>query len=251
MNDSQTVQRAAHRYATAGIPVLPVSGKVPLTPRGLTDATTQASKLGFWFRNYAGAGVAIACGHELRSGGHLLILDVDVRHDGDSSVEELEAVNGELPTTWTVRTPSGGWHYYYRSQEPAQTRHGFRPGLDLQGIGVYCVAPPSPGYSVETQAPLAPVPDWLLEVARDDSPGKLAPAVGSKIPKGRRDHTLASIAGTLRRRGLDADEILCCISAVNTKRCDPPLPEKDLARIACSIARRPVDRPLFGEEVVA
>ena len=101
------VERQALRYARAGIPVLPVSGKLPLTKNGLSDATVQDGKLGFWFRNYVDAGVALACGHQLNCGGYLVVFDVDVQHDGDYYLGELERERGELPETWTVRTPSG------------------------------------------------------------------------------------------------------------------------------------------------
>jgi putative DNA primase/helicase len=238
------VASQAIRYARAGLRVLPVSGKLPLTKNGLTDATDQESKIAFWFRHYAGAGVAIACGDLLRTGGFLAVLDVDPKHDGDASLEELEGEHGALPPTWTVRTPSGGWHYWFRTREPHPTHIGFRPGLEIRGVGAYVVTAPSPGYEIEAADPPAPAPAWLLDAAKPAPTTGPAPTLDETIPKGRRDHTLASLAGTLRRRGLVADEILVCLSAVNARRCDPPLPERDLVRIAKSIARKPAGRPL-------
>jgi hypothetical protein len=239
-----TVEREAFRYARAGIPVLPVSGKLPLTKNGLTDATTQEGKLGFWFRNYKEAGVGLACGHPLRSGGHLVVFDVDVKNDGDYHLGELEGERGGLPETWTVRTPSGGWHYYYKTPEPFKTRVGFRPGLELRGIGTYVVAPPSPGYRVETPAQIDQCPEWLIKVANTGVDAGLAPALTETIPEGRRDATLTSLAGTLRARGLVAEEILPTLMAVNQRRCDPELPECDVVRIAKSVARLAIVRPL-------
>jgi hypothetical protein len=79
----------------------------------------------------------------------------------------------------------------------------------------------------------------------------LAPALEQRIPRGMRDRTLASLAGTLRRRGLEAEEILPTLAAVNARRCDPPLPQRDLVRIARSIARKPIGRPLLDKERAA
>ena len=239
------VERQALRYARAGIPVLPVSGKLPLTKNGLSDATVQDGKLGFWFRNYVDAGVGLACGHQLNSGGYLVVFDVDVQHDGDYYLGELEGERGELPETWTVRTPSGGWHYYYRTPEPSRTRVGFRPGLELRGIGAYVVAPPSPGYRVETRAGVAQCPNWLLSAASAGGGHRSAPALEQSIPEGKRDVTLTSLAGTLRRRGLVAEEILPALLAVNSLRCHPPLTERHVVRIARSVARLPAARQLM------
>jgi hypothetical protein len=88
----------------------------------------------------------------------------------------------------------------------------------------------------------APLPAWLLAIAA--APPPLAEPVREVIPMGERDKTLASLAGTLRRRGLDAEEILPTLMVVNARRCVPPLPDGDLARIARSIARKPAGRPL-------
>jgi hypothetical protein len=225
-----------------------VSGKIPLTSKGLRDATLQEGKIGFWFRNYSNPGVAVACGHPLRSGGHLLVLDVDVQHDGDHSLTEAEAEHGELPPTWTVRSPSGGWHYYFRVAEPQPTAIGFRPGLELRCSGAYVVAPPSPGYSVEVSGAFSDVPAWLLALARRSrEEAQRAPSLDETIPKGLRDKSLASLAGTLRRRGLVYEEILPTLLAVNARRCDPPLPEADLMRIATSYAGRAASAPLVPQ----
>lgn len=57
-----------------------------------------------------------------------------------------------------------------------------------------------------------------------------------KIPEGGRDNYLASIAGTMRRRGLNRREIEVALRELN-KRCDPPLDERDIERIAASVAQ--------------
>lgn len=50
------------------------------------------------------------------------------------------------------------------------------------------------------------------------------------IPEGERNATLASWAGSMRRRGMSAAAIEAALLAENTMRCDPPLSE--LSRLA-------------------
>jgi hypothetical protein len=59
------------------------------------------------------------------------------------------------------------------------------------------------------------------------------------IPDGERNARLTSLAGTLRRRGLTADEMLPTLEAVNARRGCPPLARAELARIAQSVSRYP------------
>src|SRR5207302_1891038 len=56
------------------------------------------------------------------------------------------------------------------------------------------------------------------------------------IADGLRNKTLASIAGSLRQRGLARDVILACLEVVNAKQCVPPLPFKEVEQIADSIS---------------
>lgn len=162
-----SVTEWASWYAASGLKVFPCDDqKHPITKNGVHDATDQVAKVNFWFRHYRNAWVAIATGHALRSGGFLVVFDVDVDEDtnGDVSIAEIEAAHGELPRTWTARTPRGGWHYYFRSPEPPKCRVKFRDGLDTRGVGGYVIAPPSPGYKLELRAGLADAPAWLLPV---------------------------------------------------------------------------------------
>jgi len=62
---------------------------------------------------------------------------------------------------------------------------------------------------------------------------------GDRISEGQRNATLASLAGTMRRRGMAPEEILAGLRAINSRRCDPPLPEDEVERIAQSVGRYP------------
>lgn len=74
-------------------------------------------------------------------------------------------------------------------------------------------------------------------VAAPSSTLPVAPAVHGDIMYGGRDNTLASLAGTMRRRGMSEPAILAALSVENASRCKPPLPAADVERIARSVAR--------------
>jgi CHAT domain-containing protein len=71
-------------------------------------------------------------------------------------------------------------------------------------------------------------------------------AIDATIPEGRRNDTLTSLAGTMRRRGIGAEEIEAASLVTNNKRCDPPLAEDEVRKIASSVCRyRPAEEGAF------
>jgi hypothetical protein len=62
-------------------------------------------------------------------------------------------------------------------------------------------------------------------------------AESNLIPTGQRNSTLANLAGTMRRAGMGQTEVLAAIQATNATRCQPPLPAREVERIAESVAR--------------
>lgn len=82
------------------------------------------------------------------------------------------------------------------------------------------------------------------EARNNGGPTRQSNGVGAAIPKGQRNNTLLSLAGTMRRRGLSSDEIATTLRVVNGKRCQPPLPDGDVIRISQSIGRyKPAEEP--------
>jgi hypothetical protein len=57
---------------------------------------------------------------------------------------------------------------------------------------------------------------------------------------------LASVAGSLRDRGLDAEAICVVLLEVNRLRCQPPLAEVEVVGIGRSIGRYPPGSPRYG-----
>lgn len=78
--------------------------------------------------------------------------------------------------------------------------------------------------------------DELLPEAPDEPKGTADP-VADTVGEGERNAMLASLAGSMRRRGMGEPAILAALLAENATRCVPPLPESEVRRIAASIAR--------------
>ena len=95
-------------------------------------------------------------------------------------------------------------------------------------------------------------PDWFsapLTLTRAPEPEKpkqrkRAASLPDEIAEGRRDITLTSAAGKMRRSGFSPEEIRDALLRMNQERCKPPLDVADVERIARSIGRKapaPVD----------
>ena len=197
-----------------------------------------------WFENDPDAGIGIITGAV--SG--LVVLDVDLKSGGRKSLEHLQQQYGRLPKTVSAKTGGGGRHFYFShpgvSVRPSAGQLG--PGLDIRGDGGYVVAPPSQHrngrsyewkHSPETTV-LAPIPEWLLRLIVDEPKSKtMKENSTTAIVEGHRNETLTSLAGAMRRRGCDGEAIRRALLAENNEKCDPPLPAKEVERIAQSIAR--------------
>jgi hypothetical protein len=87
---------------------------------------------------------------------------------------------------------------------------------------------------------LAPLPEWVRDLARaaPSSNGKDA-AHEIRVAQGARNTTAASLAGTMRRRGMSYETIVVALQADNDERFDPPLGAAEIERVARSVSRYP------------
>ncbi len=241
---------AALALADRGWHVFPLNGKTPRCKNGLHDATTDRAAIERWWRLWPNADIGVRTGPE--SG--LLVVDVDPKHGGDDTYAELEREHGSIPDTVVCLTGGDGWHTYFRYPASETVRNSagrVGQGLDVRGDGGYVVVPPSRHASGRAYAwsvdghpddvPLADPPNWLLKRLREPPASAngngAAPPVADVVPEGKRNPELASLAGTMRRRGMSEPEIAAALRVTNAMRCRPPLPEREVDAIAASIAR--------------
>lgn len=242
---SKALLASALWYAQNGWHVFPVAPgqKVPITARGFHDATTDAGIIRQWWTAHPSANIGVAT-----EASGLVVVDVDAKNDGLATFEALRAELGSGPfDTLTAQTPSGGQHLVYATDGSVvkSGAHVLGQGIDIRAAGGYIVAAPSVvngkayawevEYSPRDRKPLMWPDELSAKIVTKTIAAPLEEA--GTIPSGERNATLASIAGTLRRRGLDFDEILAALIVVNSKRCNPKLPQADVDRIVQSICR--------------
>ncbi|MDA1010645.1 MAG: bifunctional DNA primase/polymerase, partial [Chloroflexi bacterium] len=172
------------------------------------------------------------------------MLDVDPRHGGDESLADFEAAYGPLPPTPSVLTGGGGQHFWLRAPDGVAISNStgkLSPGLDIRSDGGYVVAPPSRHASGELyrwaaeahldDLKISLAPESLLRLLSSRAP---APSVAGAIPEGERNTKLASLAGSMRHRGMEPNEIEAALLAVNARA---GLPEDEVSQIARSVGR--------------
>lgn len=245
---SSPMLQAALWYADLGYPVFPCAPgqKIPLTGHGLLDATTDAERIEQWWTRQPDANVAI------RTDG-LVAIDIDGA-ENPWLADEPKKLH-ELACAPTSLTPRGGRQHLFRQPEGRAWRNTagqIAPHVDTRADGGYICVTPSvvngkPYRWTDAQSlhippeQLPEPPAWLTALldaasASSRTPASPCDAHGNAIPQGQRNATLARLAGTMRRVGMSRTEILAALLRVNIERCHPPLDQREVERVAASIA---------------
>lgn len=156
--------------AAAGFPIFPCgANKTPHVARGFHSASADSKIVADWWTQWPDALIARPTGNGT------VVIDCDLDptksppKDGESLLPDLEAVHGQLPATYTVRTPRGGRHRYFRATSGIKfpcSADKVAYGIDVRGDGGYVIASPSPGYEVVIDAPPAKLPPGWVELLR-------------------------------------------------------------------------------------
>jgi hypothetical protein len=230
-----------------------------LVPNGNKNATTDLLTIERWW-TAAPFNIGIRTGAP--SG--IIVVDVDPRHRGDTTLTDLERQHGPLPPTWRFLTGGGGEHVLFKHpggevRNDVGTKLG--AGLDCRGDGGYIVAPPSLHISGRRYAvsvdhdpndvPLAEAPRWLVEALRGAPRAKSAAGampqnwrrlVREGVGEGRRNDAVARLAGHLLRKDVDPYVVLDLARCWNANRCRPPLPDGEVVGAVNSICEREMAR---------
>jgi Primase C terminal 1 (PriCT-1) len=68
-----------------------------------------------------------------------------------------------------------------------------------------------------------------------------------RVPEGKRNSYLTSVAGSMRHAGLNAEAMYAALRVANAEQCDPPLQEVEVQGVARSVARYSAGPTLMGE----
>lgn len=196
----------------------------------------------------------------------IAVIDIDNHNgvDGLGNLKEfLETYDITLPKTKVVKTPSNGYHYYFKLDEKYNEtqflqNHSQLEGVDFQTHLRYVVSPPSQidgnYYEVVRDVELAELPDKWLEMFTDKSITKknkkrerkfTANLLGDIIAgcgEGSRNIFLTSIIGKLFATGLNHDEVRVWSLYVNQISLNPPLSEEEVLRTYESVRKREIRR---------
>src|SRR5262249_20314894 len=145
---ANAMRAAALGYAKLGHRVFPCwpGQKEPMTTHGCKDATTDQAQIEQWWSAWPDANIGLAPGDDLA------VIDIDVKEgkDGKATLWQHLAKHGPLPATAMQITPTGGWHFFFRTPRPVRNIAD-RPdspsplgnGIDSRGSGGYVLAAPS------------------------------------------------------------------------------------------------------------
>ncbi len=250
---ASTAREAALGYLERGWSVIPIRAhaKRPMIAwQDYQRRRATADDVHAWFARWPSANVGIVTGDV--SG--LVVLDVDVRHGGDETLVDLEREHGALPPTVEAVSGGGGRHLYFAHPGGhVPNKAALATGIDLRGDGGLIIAPPSahpsgrryrwrPGHAPD-QIALAPLPGWLVEDVTPAGGRRGHPLahwrglVEQGVPEGRRNDSIASLAGHLLWHGVDPEVVAELLLCWNRERCRPPLPDEEVARTVDSIVR--------------
>jgi hypothetical protein len=245
-------------------PVVP-GGKRPAIARWQDRATTDPDRLARFFTSHPDHNAGIACGPS-----RLLVIDCDTPkdpgdggRDGWAVLADLAAGRGGLPNTWTVTTPSGGRHLYFRAPAPGPGRQPFGntwqtlgPLLDTRGAGGQVLAPgsrlPNGGYELLDDTDPAALPGWMAWRLSDRAPTALSEPVErpSADPVDRGSYVSAVVRSELQRvtqagRGGHNAAVFTAARAlgqlVGAGALHRPTAERDLTAAARHIVTGPCD----------
>lgn len=219
-------------------------GKHPysqLVPRGLKDASSDPELIGKWFGNGRVLNLGVVTGEI--SG--IDVLDIDGPEGEDFLRRGVETYGEELPITMQQKTGKGRHLIFQHESGTRNTAGRLSKCVDTRGDGGYIVFAPSShisGVHYELiDGPIGLCPNWLKSRLKycNKSTEQTPPARGNSeaIPEGQRDNQLTSLAGSMRRKGLDEEAIYAALSVHNEKHCQPPMSDADVRRIARSVSR--------------
>lgn len=190
-------------------------GKHPRTQKGFKDASIDPNVISRWWRQWPQAGIGIATGLS-----NLVVLDIDPRNQGDTTLTALEKEHGKLPPTRRHFTGGDGDHHIFEKPQGDFDCFVLGQGIDVKADGGYIVAPPTwhisgKQYRVDPDAPttLAPLPEWVVEKKKQK---KKARKSSAKVTEGFMGAAMEHAGWLGKAMGLDRTAVKCPWQSAHT-----------------------------------
>jgi hypothetical protein len=231
-----TLLHAALAYAADGWSVFPVvpRGKVPMTPRGFLDATTDPATIAAWWTatplaNIGGVPASVGC----------VAFDVDTPANWEAA-ERLGLLAEPTHRVTSGNVAARACHLYFTHPDPDVTSLA---GMVARSGRGYVILPPSihptgNAYASDTTyrdaLPLPPMAvlallDAATPAARRETTTALITAVS--VNEGDRHAALLALAGKLAQARLSEPEASVLVHAFNDRHCRPPKDAAEVDRI--------------------
>ena len=234
------------KKCTCGNPKCPSPAKHPFPSKWQDTCSNRPEEIKAWWRAFKSPNAGIVTGQ--KSG--VVVLDIDPRHGGMDSLDDLQVKHGKLPDTAIVQTGSGGFHYYFKDPKGLKngTNIGGNSGIDFRGDNGFVVSPGSTHANgnlydwYDEQTPdvgFAELPKWLYDLVYKPpvSVVKNSLTTQTQVTEGGRNVWLTGLAGAIRNRGCGYKTILAALIEGNIECCNPPLEPEEVQMIAKSISK--------------
>lgn len=198
----------------------------------------------------------------------VMVIDVDRNHgngevDGIKSfgelIEEFSREDKELIfSTFSVRTPNGGMHLYFKYEEGLKSKANYMPGIDVRTDGGLIVLPNSKvkvnddvrEYSIYKDNDINEMPqvlfDKLIRLIKPAVTEKNNTIISSKdIPQAqynegsRNQELFKEVISIISKSSIRELNVISSIAkGLNLLKCNPPLDEQEVSSIVASIVQR-------------
>ena len=246
----RAAQALADHFQWSVFPVNPRT-KAPFFKGWQESATSDPLQIEELFGSLPYAAIGVPTG----ACSNLVVIDIDER-PGYSGLASFKQAGFEWPETIVAKTPSGGFHLYFRANGAMVKNSAslLAQGIDVRGEGGYIISPPSQTVygkyvfqSSEETLNAGPVDvpveylDALNRVNQHSRGRQNRSSVSQNLMEpvghGSRNVEMTRRCGFLlkKRSPADAWELL---SFINRGCCEPPLDERELFSIFRSIKQR-------------
>lgn len=208
---------------TYGVPQIPLNGKRPFLEDWTNKASSDPAQIRKWVMEYPGCNF----GSMGVPGKHFIF---------ESDSPAVRERFGQDFTSRLVIESSPGKHHNYYLYAPGIVNIGQDKGDDfsIRSQGEQCVSPgsihPVTGrqYRVAAHNALTQPTPEEISFWNSSKTEKVEVTQQATIPQGKRNSTLARMAGKLLDAGMSPEDVKEQVRKVNEERCSPPLPQSEL-----------------------
>jgi putative DNA primase/helicase len=218
-------------------------GKHPLVDRGFYSATIDETKILEWHSKWSQANWGMRTGDKYIGGSGVLVIDIDNKSDGFKTWDLLREENPAPIETVTVASGNGGehlWFIYPDGLAVSSSQGTLGKGIDVRANEGYVLIPPSQTtgpYKFEInpdEVQLSSLPDWILISLDGGEKKHQHKQLPDIVDQGQRHQSLLTVAGSLRRVGLEADVIETTLENLRDQKFsagDHPVTDEEIADV--------------------